>query len=63
MSKLLSFAKLYGMKIMLLGFTTLAVGAVGNVTTSASWSIPVITIGLIIYATGRVLQVLIRRSR
>jgi hypothetical protein len=63
MSKILSFAKLYGMKIMLLGFTTLAVGAVGNVTTSAPWSVPVIALGLIIYSVGRVLQVLLRRSR
>ena len=63
MDKLLSFAKLYGIKIMLLGFTLLAVGAVGNVTVAAPWSVPVIVIGLIFYAIGRALQVIIRRQR
>ncbi len=63
MSKILSFAKQYGIKIMLVGFATLAVGFTGNVTTSAPWSVPVIAVGLVIYSIGRVLQVVIRRSR
>jgi hypothetical protein len=63
MSSEKSFAKKYGLKIMLVGFAVLAVGAMGNVTQGAPWSMPVIGTGLAIYAVGRVLQMKARREQ
>ncbi len=63
MSDKRSFANKYGIKFMLLGFSIIAIGAVGNVTVAATWSTPVLIAGLVVYAVGRTLQVLNRREK
>ncbi len=56
MSDQKSFADQYALKIMALGFILVAIGAVSNFATQASWTMPLAGTGLVVYLIGRILQ-------
>lgn len=56
MSDTPSFADKFALKIMVLGFVIVAVGAAGGMTVGAMWTKAAVAGGLVVYIIGRVLQ-------
>lgn len=56
MSDTPSFADRFALKIMVIGFIIVAVGAGGSMTSGAVWAKAAVGMGLVVYVVGRVLQ-------